>query len=271
MRPPSWKHRPLPSWPPCFLTPAPLLSGPAMPLPRGFLGGLHSPLPNHRFRKAFPVALRRVQVPLLPSHLATLCSESDPCGEGSQMPHCTEVPPRRSAAFLKKIFVYLAGSLAAARMWDLVSRPGIKPGPPALGARRLRHWTAREVPQLPFLTRLLSSAVTVTEQTILRRLPRRLLSSARRSGGKEVLLLLLVPPPASSRDAAQQREGISESAGSQGRPVHLGRGGRSRARAWPSCPSRGRGISSAAHSALPVVNGEQGMEGTCSILFFSCH
>ena len=28
----------------------------------------------------------------------------------------------------------------------LVPRPGIKPVPPALGARSLNHWTAREVP-----------------------------------------------------------------------------------------------------------------------------
>ena len=33
-------------------------------------------------------------------------------------------------------------------MWDLVPRPGIKPGPPALGARSLSHWTTREVPAL---------------------------------------------------------------------------------------------------------------------------
>ena len=30
-------------------------------------------------------------------------------------------------------------------MWDLVPRPGIKPGPPALGTWSLSHWTAREV------------------------------------------------------------------------------------------------------------------------------
>ena len=32
-------------------------------------------------------------------------------------------------------------------MWDLVPRPGIKPGPPALGMWSLSHWTIREVPQ----------------------------------------------------------------------------------------------------------------------------
>ena len=31
---------------------------------------------------------------------------------------------------------------------DLVPSPGIEPGPPALGAQSLSHWTAREVPRL---------------------------------------------------------------------------------------------------------------------------
>ena len=31
-------------------------------------------------------------------------------------------------------------------MWDLVPWSGIKPGPTALGAQSLSHWTAREVP-----------------------------------------------------------------------------------------------------------------------------
>ena len=34
-------------------------------------------------------------------------------------------------------------------MWDLLPWPGIEPGPPALGARSLSHWTTREVPSLP--------------------------------------------------------------------------------------------------------------------------
>ena len=36
-------------------------------------------------------------------------------------------------------------------MWDLVPRPGIEPGPPALGMQSLSHWTTREVPPSPFL------------------------------------------------------------------------------------------------------------------------
>ena len=36
--------------------------------------------------------------------------------------------------------------LFAACMWDLVLRPGIEPGPPALEGRSLTHWTTREVP-----------------------------------------------------------------------------------------------------------------------------
>ena len=42
-----------------------------------------------------------------------------------------------------------AGSLVAALscgMWDLVPRPGIATGPPALGAKSLSHWTTKEVP-----------------------------------------------------------------------------------------------------------------------------
>ena len=35
-------------------------------------------------------------------------------------------------------------------MWDLVFRQGIKPGPPALGAWSLSHWTTREVPGAVF-------------------------------------------------------------------------------------------------------------------------
>ena len=31
-------------------------------------------------------------------------------------------------------------------MWDLIPRPGIKPGPPALRSHSLSHWTSREVP-----------------------------------------------------------------------------------------------------------------------------
>jgi len=31
-------------------------------------------------------------------------------------------------------------------MWDLVSHPGIEPGPLALGALSLNRWTTREVP-----------------------------------------------------------------------------------------------------------------------------
>ena len=33
-------------------------------------------------------------------------------------------------------------------MWDLVPGAGMKPRPPALGARSLSHWTTREVPAL---------------------------------------------------------------------------------------------------------------------------
>ena len=41
--------------------------------------------------------------------------------------------------------VVVAGGLSCG-MWDLSSQPGIKPGPPALGAQSLYRWTTREVP-----------------------------------------------------------------------------------------------------------------------------
>ena len=54
----------------------------------------------------------------------------------------------------KKIFIYLFRLhwvLVASCLRDLVPQPGIQPGPPALGAQSLTHWTTREVPSLPFL------------------------------------------------------------------------------------------------------------------------
>lgn len=35
-------------------------------------------------------------------------------------------------------------------MWDLSSRPGREPGPPAVQARSHNHWTAREVLTVAF-------------------------------------------------------------------------------------------------------------------------
>ena len=37
-------------------------------------------------------------------------------------------------------------------IWDLVLRPGIKPGPPALEAQSLSYWTTREVPEFYNMT-----------------------------------------------------------------------------------------------------------------------
>ena len=53
----------------------------------------------------------------------------------------------RQHIFIFKIFIYLAAPvLVAACMRDLVPQPGLGPGPPALGAQSLNHWTTREVP-----------------------------------------------------------------------------------------------------------------------------
>ena len=38
--------------------------------------------------------------------------------------------------------------LVMACIQDLVPQPGIEPGPPALGAQNLTHWTTREVPHV---------------------------------------------------------------------------------------------------------------------------
>ena len=45
------------------------------------------------------------------------------------------------------LFIYVAALGLNCSMWDLVPRAGIKPGPCALEAWSLSHWTIREVPQ----------------------------------------------------------------------------------------------------------------------------
>ena len=47
--------------------------------------------------------------------------------------------------FQRVVLIYLAASGLNCGMWDLVQSPGIKPGPPALGAQSLSPWTIREV------------------------------------------------------------------------------------------------------------------------------
>ena len=44
------------------------------------------------------------------------------------------------------LFIWLPRVLVVARAWDLVPRPGIGAGPPALGVRSLTPWTTRDVP-----------------------------------------------------------------------------------------------------------------------------
>ena len=51
-----------------------------------------------------------------------------------------------------RIFDFHCGMLTlSCGMWNLVFWPGIEPGPPALGARSLSHWTTREVAVLTIL------------------------------------------------------------------------------------------------------------------------
>ena len=49
------------------------------------------------------------------------------------------------------LFIYLAAPGLSCGMWDLVPWRGIEPGPPALGAGSLSHWTTREVPGSSFV------------------------------------------------------------------------------------------------------------------------
>ena len=51
--------------------------------------------------------------------------------------------------------------LVAACMRGLVPRPGIEPGPPALGVQSLTHWTTREVPGTVFLISFLDFSLIV--------------------------------------------------------------------------------------------------------------
>ena len=60
------------------------------------------------------------------------------------------------SVFFKNIYVFIWLSLVkviacsifdlSCSMWDLVPRPGIEPGSPALGVCTLSHWTNRESP-----------------------------------------------------------------------------------------------------------------------------
>ena len=54
-----------------------------------------------------------------------------------------------SCIWLHQVLVVVCGFFSCC-MWDLAPCPGIEPGPPALGAWGLGHWTTREVPLSPF-------------------------------------------------------------------------------------------------------------------------
>ena len=66
---------------------------------------------------------------------------------------------------LKACFIFFFKTFTAlvlsCNTWDLVPQPGIKPGPPALGAKGLNHWTTREVPKSTSFKKYLLSAYCV--------------------------------------------------------------------------------------------------------------
>ena len=55
--------------------------------------------------------------------------------------------------WLHWVLVAACELLVEACMQDLAPRPGIEPGPPALGVQSLTHWTTREVPGVFFQMR----------------------------------------------------------------------------------------------------------------------
>ena len=67
-----------------------------------------------------------------------------------------EIKPRsptlQQTLFFFNYYFYLAELRLSCSMWDLVPWPGIEPGPPALGAQRLRPQTTREIPAGRFFT-----------------------------------------------------------------------------------------------------------------------
>ena len=75
---------------------------------------------------------------------AALRGWTSPCG--NKMPYLA-----LTAKLLKKkksLPICLAGLGLSCSMWDLVLQPGIEPGPPALEAQSVNHWTTRETPKL---------------------------------------------------------------------------------------------------------------------------
>ena len=55
-------------------------------------------------------------------------------------------PSFKYCSIKKKLFIWLPQILISFGTWGLVPWPGIKPGPPPLGAWSLSHWTTRKVP-----------------------------------------------------------------------------------------------------------------------------
>ena len=81
----------------------------------------------------------------------------------TEMPHGSRVfffQSQKSLQTESALFFFLAFTalVLSCSTWDLVPQPGIKPGPPALGAKGLNHWTTREVPDSTSFKKYLLSA-----------------------------------------------------------------------------------------------------------------
>lgn len=60
--------------------------------------------------------------------------------------HPLDTRSATETSFLKNIYLSGCDGIFSCSIWNLVSWPGMKAGPPALGARNLNHWATRGVP-----------------------------------------------------------------------------------------------------------------------------
>ena len=120
------------------------------------------------------------------------------------------------------LFIYLAAPVLSCGVWNPVPRPGIKPGPPALGAWSPGSWTTREVPP----HKLLSGRARIQSQAVWLQSPH-LWGDALSARSLLVmywhLLYTQLPPPSGlepmrrlNRLASRQRVGFDRASPLQG-------------------------------------------------------
>ena len=121
-------------------------------LPPSSEGGLKT---QDQWVSSFAFFWGNLFIPLLAScGLLAICCIPRLVGTSPQSLHSSShnhLPLSKFPHFKKKMCIYVCLNLAALGLscskWDLVSRPGMEPGPPPLGARSLNHRITREVPK----------------------------------------------------------------------------------------------------------------------------